>query len=112
MKAKVRIITPPYTDVPTQTLQAILRKHAHDNLSVQISIDRLYEIMEVLVEQYEASGYPFKSDEEALAEFRQYYMPKEHKQLHYDYAGGYDHCLVELSDVLPASAYAVKPKKP
>ena len=75
MKVKVRIIKSPYTDVPTKSLEAILRNHAYDKLRVKISIEQLYDIMEVLAERREASGYPFKSNEEALAEFRQYYMP-------------------------------------
>ena len=112
MKVKLRIIKPPYTDVPTKSLQAILRNHAHDKLLVHISIEQLYDIMGILSDRREASGSPFKSNQEALAEFKQYYLPKARRQLTYDYAGGYDHCLVELSDVLPASAYAVKPKKP
>ena len=112
MKVTVRIIKSPYTDVPTKSLQAILRNHAFDKLLLKIETKQLYDIMDVLVDRHEASGYQFKSNEQALTEFKQHYMTRERQQLHYDYAGGYDHCLLELSDVLPASAYAVKPKTP
>ena len=108
MKVKVRIIKSPYTDVPTKSLEAILRNHAHDNLPIKINSDQLYGIMDVLVERREASGYQFKSDEEALAEFKQHYMQAERKPPRYDYAGGFDHCLLELSEVLPVSAYSKK----
>ena len=108
MKVQVRIIKSPYTDVPTESLQAILCNHAHDRLLVRISIRQLYDIMEVLVQRREEEDpNAFRSNEEALADFRQHYMPKEPKRLHYDYAGGFDHALLELSDVLPASCYAV-----
>lgn len=79
MKVKVKIIEPPYTDVSTESLQAICRNHAHDKLLVRISVKQLYEIMDVLVERDEASGRPQKTAEEAWIEFEKHYMPKETK---------------------------------
>lgn len=112
MKVKVRIIKSPYTGVPTESLQAILRNHAHNKLLARVCTAQLYDIMGVLADRREASAPPFKTNEEALAEFKQHYMPKEPTRLQYDYAGGFDHALLELSDVLPASCYKVKPNKP
>ena len=106
MRVKVRKIAAPYTDVPTESLQAILRNHAHDKLQVRIGTEQLYDIMGVLADRRKASGSSFKSTEEAWAEFEAHYMPRQAKrQIRVDYLGGYDHCLVELSDVLPASCY-------
>ena len=75
MKVKVRAIIAPYTDARTESLQAILRNHATDRLRVRIGTRQLYDIMDELVRRREASGEPFRSDEEALAEFRKHYMP-------------------------------------
>ena len=47
----------------------------------------------------------------ALTDTKQHYMPQHNSQLHVDYAGGYDHCLLELSDVLPASLYGTNTRK-
>lgn len=105
MKVRVGKIAPPYTDVPTKSLQAVLRNHAYDKLNVRVGTEQLFEIMNILVERREKSGCRFKSNEEAWAEFVKHYMPKESKPLQYDYAGGFDHTLLELADVLPASAY-------
>ena len=112
MKVKVRSIKPPYTDTPTESLQAILRNHAHDRLYARVSLRQLYEIMDILAERRDASGYRHKTTEEALADFKRQYMPKCGSQLHIDYAGGFDHYLLELSDVLPASLYAPGANKP
>ena len=112
MKVKVRKIAAPYTDVPTESLQAICRNHAHDKLHVHIGTKQLYDIMGVLADRRKASGDYFRSNEEAWADFVAHYMPrKDVRKLRVDYLGGYDHCLVELSDVLPASCYEVNPKK-
>lgn len=77
MKVKVRRIAAPYQDVPTESLQAVLRNHAHDRLQVRVSVDQLYAIMEELARRREASGQPFRSSEEAWAEFVRHYMPRE-----------------------------------
>ena len=76
MKAKVKIIKPPYNDVSTDSLQAICRNHAHDKLLVRISVKQLYDIMKVLAERDEASGRPQKTAEKAWIEFEKHYMPK------------------------------------
>ena len=67
MKVQVRKISPPYTAVPTASLQAILENHAHDKLNVRISLDQLYVIMGELANRRDPSD--FMSDEEALAVF-------------------------------------------
>ncbi len=77
MKVKVRRIAAPYQDVPTASLQAILSNHAHDRLQVRIGTAQLYAIMEELARRREIAGTPFRSNEEAWAEFVQHYMPKE-----------------------------------
>ena len=112
MKVKVRVIKPPYADVPTESLQAILRNHAHKRLYARISTKQLYEIMGALSERREASGLRIKSNEEAFAEFQKYYMPKNTCLPSIDYAGGHDHALLELSDVLPAYLYDERTSKP
>ena len=76
MRVKVKTIKKPYTDASTKSLQAILRNHAHDQLHVRIGTTQLYDIMEELARRREQSGTPFKSNEEAWAEFRKHYMPK------------------------------------
>lgn len=113
MKVKVRKIATPYTDVPTESLQAICRNHAHDKLQVHIGTKQIYDIMDELARRRQESGAdPFRSNEEAWADFVAHYMPrKDVRKLRVDYLGGYDHCLVELSDVLPASCYAVEATK-
>jgi hypothetical protein len=73
MKVQVRIIRPPYTDIPTVSLQAILRNHAQNRLNVRVTVDRLYAIMGELTNRRDPSD--FMSDEEALAVFRKHYMP-------------------------------------
>ena len=77
MKVKVRKIASPYTDVPTESLQAICRNHAHDKLHVHIGTKQLYDIMGVLADRRKASGCYFRSNEEAWAEFVRHYMPRE-----------------------------------
>lgn len=73
MKVQVKKISPPYTDVPTASLQAILENHAHDKLRVRISLDQLYAIMGELANRRDPGD--FMSDEEALEDFRKHYMP-------------------------------------
>lgn len=68
MKVKVRTIDPATAQTPA--LQRILRLHAHDRLRVDLTTDQLYEIMGELVRRREASGPPFRSDEEALADLK------------------------------------------
>lgn len=78
MKVKVRRIAAPYQDVPTESLQAICRNHAHDKLHVRVSVEQLYDIMDELARRRQESGAdPFRSNEEAWAEFVKYYMPKD-----------------------------------
>ena len=76
MKVKVRVITPPYDDVPTESLQAILRNHAHDKLQIQIGTKQLFDIMGELTRRRDASGMPSRSTEEAWAEFVKHYLPE------------------------------------
>ena len=68
MKVKVRTVDP--STAPTPALRRILRLHAHDRLRVDLTVDQLYEIMGELVRRREASGPPFRSDEEALADLK------------------------------------------
>lgn len=75
MKVKVKAIAPPYNDVPTASLQAILRNHAHDKLHIQIGTKQLFDIMGELACRREHAGEQFKSSEEAWEEFNRHYMP-------------------------------------
>ena len=69
-----------YDSMTTEELQEILRKHAHGELETEPDTDELYYIMEVLARRREEENpQAFRSDEEALAEFRKHYMPKEKK---------------------------------
>ena len=66
-----------YDSLPTEELQEILRKHAHGELETEPDTDELYYIMEVLARRREEQDpQAFRSDEEALADFRKNYMPK------------------------------------
>ena len=70
-----------YDSMSTQELQEILRKHAHGELDTEPETDELFEIMEVLsVRRQQNEPQAFRSNEEALAEFRQHYMPKENEE--------------------------------
>ena len=70
-----------YDSMSTEELQEILRKHAHGELDTEPDTDELFEIMEVLsVRRQQQEPQAFRSDEEALAEFRQHYMPKEKEE--------------------------------
>ena len=67
-----------YDSMSTEELQEILRKHAHGELDTEPDTDELFKIMEVLsARRQQQDPQAFRSDEEALAEFRQHYMPKE-----------------------------------
>ena len=66
-----------YDTMPTEDLQEILRKHAHDELQVQMDMEELYYIMEVLADRrYDTPEQAAKETEEAYANFRKHYMPK------------------------------------
>ena len=66
-----------YDSMTTEELQEILRKHAHGELETEPDTDELYYIMEVLARRREEEDpQAFRSDEEALADFRKNYMPK------------------------------------
>ena len=65
-----------YDSMTTEELQEILRKHAHDELETEPDTDELYYIMEVLARRREEDPQAFRSDEEALADFRKNYLPK------------------------------------
>ena len=67
-----------YDSMSTEELQEILRKHTHGELETEPDTQDLFEIMEVLSKRrQEKNPQAFRSDEEAFAEFKQYYMPKE-----------------------------------
>lgn len=67
-----------YDCMSTEELQEILRKHAHNELETEPDTEELFKIMEVLSERRQNTGSPaFRSNEEAFAEFCEYYMPKE-----------------------------------
>ena len=69
-----------YDSMTTEELQEIVRKHANGELQTEPDTDELYYIMEVLARRREEQDpQAFRSDEEALAEFRKHYMPKEKK---------------------------------
>ena len=67
-----------YDSMTTEELREILRKHANGELQTEPDTDELYYIMEVLARRREEEDpQAFRSDEEALADFRKNYMPKE-----------------------------------
>lgn len=66
-----------YDSLTTEQLQEILRKHAHEELETEPDTDELYYIMEVLARRREEQDpQAFRSNEEALADFRKNHMPK------------------------------------
>ena len=70
-----------YAAMPTEELQEILRKHAHGELETEPDTEELFAIMEVLSDRRQQQAPDtFRSNEEALAEFREYYMPKEDEE--------------------------------
>ena len=67
-----------YDSMTTEELQEILRKHAYGELETEPDTDELYYIMEVLAQRKEMNDpQAIRSDEEALADFRKHYIPKE-----------------------------------
>lgn len=67
-----------YDSLSTEELQEILRKHANGELETEPDTDELYYIMEVLARRREQQNpQAFRSDEEALADFRKHYIPKK-----------------------------------
>ncbi len=70
-----------FDSMSTEELQEILRKHTHGELETEPDTQDLFEIMEVLSSKRRQQQNPqaFRSDEEAFAEFRKHYMPKESK---------------------------------
>ena len=66
-----------YDSMTTEELREILHKHAHDELETEPDTDELYYIMEVLARRREEENpQAFRSNEEALADFRKNYMPQ------------------------------------
>ena len=69
-----------FDSMSTEELQEILRKHTHGELETEPDTQDLFEIMEVLSKRRQQQApQAFRSDEEAFAEFRKHYMPKEGK---------------------------------
>ena len=69
-----------FDSMSTEELQEILRKHTHGELETEPDTQDLFEIMEVLSKRRQQQNpQAFRSDEEAFAEFRKYYLPKEGK---------------------------------
>lgn len=69
-----------YDSMSTEELQEILRKHAHDELLIDMDTEELYYIMEVLADRrYDTPEQAAKATEEAYATFRKHYMPKKTK---------------------------------
>lgn len=67
-----------FDSMSTEELQEILRKHTHGELETEPDTQDLFEIMEVLSKRRQQQNpQAFRSDEEALAEFRKHYMSKE-----------------------------------
>ena len=70
-----------YDSMTTEELQEILRKHAYGELETEPDTQELFDIMEVLSDRRQKQEpQAFRSDEEAFAEFCEYYMPKEKKE--------------------------------
>lgn len=70
-----------YFNMSTEELQEILRKHAHGELETEPDTEELFKIMGVLADRrQQTSEQVFHSEEEALAEFREFYMPKENEK--------------------------------
>ena len=69
-----------FDSMSTEELQEILRKHTHGELETEPDTQDLFEIMEVLSKRRQQQNpQVFRSNEEALAEFRKHYLPKERK---------------------------------
>ena len=67
-----------FDSMTKEELQEILRKHTRGELETEPDTQDLFEIMEVLSKRRQNENpQAFRSDEEAFAEFKQYYMPQE-----------------------------------
>ena len=65
-----------FDTMSTEELQEILRKHTNGEMETDPDTEDLFAIMEVLSNRrQEENPQAFRSDEEAFAEFQQYYMP-------------------------------------
>ena len=69
-----------YQDCETEYLQGLLRDHAHCDGEPAISLDEVFAICEILSQRHP----PFRSNQEAFAEFVKYYAPKEFRDFHKD----------------------------
>ena len=70
-----------YEHMTTEELQEILHQSAHNKLGTEPDTQELFKIMEVLSVRRQNSDLPdFRSDEEAYADFCEYYMPKEKEE--------------------------------
>ena len=67
-----------YQDWETADLQELLREHAHCMGEPAISLDEVFAICQILSERHP----PLRSNEEAFAEFLEYYAPKDFRD-HY-----------------------------
>ena len=67
-----------YRDCETEYLRGLLRDDAHSNGRSALTVDEVYAICEILSQRHP----PFRSNEEAFAEFLQYYAPKEFRDFH------------------------------
>lgn len=90
-----------YDCMTTEELQEILRKHAHNELETETDTEELFKIMEVLSVRRQNAGFPaFRSDEEAFAEFREHYLPKEKEKSHPKAIGFPNHLFKTVAAVL------------
>lgn len=69
-----------YDSQPTEELQEFLCKHAMGELPQEPDIEEVHYVMEVLAKRRQQGPQVFRSNEEAYAEFRKYYMPKENEK--------------------------------
>lgn len=70
-----------YERMTTEELQKILQERAHDELGTEPDTQELFKIMEVLsVRRQNSDLQDFRSDEEAFADFCEFYMPKEKEE--------------------------------
>lgn len=67
-----------YEAQSTEELQEILRKHAHNEIQIEMDTEELFYIMEVLSERNNQTPEQIaKTTQDAYAAFREHYMPKE-----------------------------------
>ena len=69
-----------YDSQPTEELQEFLCKHAMGELPQEPDIEEVHYVMEVLAKRRQQGPQVFRSNEEAYAEFRKHYMPKENEK--------------------------------